>query len=115
MKDPAKIATLVTQGAAVVRTVLLRPKNLAKDDFSENIEELFLHAEIEMRELKDEILKKDYTKAVYEAGDAAAFLFAIMQVSMQKSNTLVCAYESRVCKTAELCDDSVCACYDRER
>ena len=115
MKDLYAITALITRGAAVVRTVLLRPKNLAKDDFSENIEELFLQAEIEMLELKAEIIKKDWEKAIFEGGDACAFIFAIIQKSMERSGMDVCMYESRVCLGAEPCGDAVCACYDRER
>lgn len=111
MKDTQQY---ITVGDAVVRTVLNRPKNLAKPDFNKNTFELLMKASEEMRELTDEILAGNNEKAVYEAGDVCAYLFPLMKECMERAGMKLCMYEGKVCCGPKVCDDAVCNCYERE-
>jgi len=78
---------MISSGVTAVRTVLSRPKNQAKGDFGDNLEELRIKAMYEMNELHAEIAVPsviDYERTMYEAADACAFLFAIIHSCARK-------------------------------
>lgn len=71
---------IIASGSEAVRVVLNRPKNIEKGPFSKDLFTLYQLAADEMGELWDEVERhRDrYEAIMYEAADACAFLFAII-------------------------------------
>ena len=73
---------IIEAGLRAAYDVLSRPKNLAKPPMTEDIGELFLRADREMRELWEEIYdyygNLDWAKTRAEAGDVMAYLSALV-------------------------------------
>jgi len=76
--------SILQAGMSATFDVLNRPKNLAKPPMTDDIGELYQRADCEMRELWEEIYdyygygNSDWAKTRAEAGDAIAYLCALI-------------------------------------
>lgn len=77
-----EIESMIQLGSEAMRFVLNREKNLIKLSFPTDLLELYFLSVEEMDELRDELAagKIDYEKIKYEAADACAYLFKIIEV-----------------------------------